>query len=164
MATIAERPAQAQKLSEGIESVLGMLRTQALMYARLESFARQQRRLVSAEDAAPLLAVLADRQRLAAELAPLGAALTPIRRHWELYRGGLTAPEREEADRLVAETAACLQRVIESDEHDARLLSARRTLTMRELQSTRTGGSAMAAYRPVAEAEMARRGRLDEAT
>lgn len=144
--------------------VMELLRDQAALYARLESHARRQRHLVCGDDAAPLLAVLADRQRLALELAQIGTSLAPIRRDWESYRGGLNEQERGEADRLVAETAACLQRVIESDEHDARLLSARRTLTARDLQTTRAGGSAISAYRPTTEAGTARHGRFDEAT
>lgn len=153
-----------QEPSEEKSAVLNMLREQASLYARLEDYARRQRHLVVGEDTSLLLAVLADRQRLSAELAELGTTLAPVRRNWESFRGELSERERGEADRLVAETAACLRRVIESDEQDARLLSARRALTARELQTTHAGGSAIAAYRPMAAAGTARRGFFDEAT
>lgn len=165
MASMAERSTQSVPASHDDGVVLDMLREQASLYARLEVYARRQRELVSGDDTGPLLAVLADRQRLSAELAELGATLAPYRRNWERYRGGLNEVGRSEADRLVAETAACLRRVMESDEQDARLLSARRTLTVREMQSTRAAGTAMAAYRPTADVSAGGRPtRFDEAT
>lgn len=164
MATMVERAARPQRSLEGPAEVLGMLRKQASLYTRLEDYARKQRHLVAGEDAAPLLAVLAERQRLSSELAELGSSLAPVRGRWEKFRGELSAADRGEADRLVAETAACLRRVIESDEQDARLLSARRSLTARQLQTTHAGGSAMAAYRPNFDAQATRRGFFDEAT
>jgi hypothetical protein len=148
---------------ESTSRVLEMLREQAALYGRLEDHARRQRLLVTGADATPLLGLLADRQRLSAELAELGAALTPVRVDWEMYRGALSEPERDEADQLVAQSAAALSRVIESDEEDARVLAARRSLTARELQSTRAGRAAMAAYRGAGDGGGARLNHLDEA-
>lgn len=164
MAMMAERSTRSMQPSHDGGLVLVMLRRQAALYARLEDFARRQRDLVSADDSAPLLAVLADRQKLSAELSELGVRLAPYRRNWEVFRGALDERERGEVDRLVAETAACLRRVMEGDEQDVRRLSARRQLTVREMQSTRAGGTAIAAYRPMTAANSGRSLRFDEAT
>lgn len=147
-----------------IGRVMAALRAQARLYARLEECALRQRDLVSGEDAAPLLAVLADRQRLSTELAELGMALAPVRRRWDSFRAGLDGTQRDEADHLVAETQACLRRVMAGDEQDVRILSARRQLTERALRSAGAAGVAMAAYRPVERRERLQPARLDEAT
>jgi len=55
--------------ADGAEEVLGLLRQQAALYERLENFAQRQRFLVAEDDPSPLIALLADRQRLSAELA-----------------------------------------------------------------------------------------------
>ena len=64
------------------EDILGLLREQSALYARLESFAARQRSLVRADDTAPLLTLLADRQKLSVELTRLATRLAPVRRGW----------------------------------------------------------------------------------
>jgi hypothetical protein len=65
---------------EDPRNILELLRVQARLYARLESFAIRQRTLVTGDDVGPLLSLLADRQRLSEQMAHLGEALKPIRR------------------------------------------------------------------------------------
>ena len=131
----------------GSESeVLELLRTQASLYARLEQFASSQRRLVGDEDAGPLLSLLADRQRLSAELTGVASRLAAARGEWPAFRDGLSPARRAEADELVRGASESLRRVIESDEQDARLLAIRKERVKRELRETHTTGQAISAY------------------
>jgi len=128
------------------DNVLELLRLQASLYARLEQFATSQRSLVRDEDAGPLLSLLADRQRLSAELTRVASRLATARGEWPAYRESLSPAERVEADDLLRGASASLRRVIESDEQDARLLSIRKERVKRELRETQTMGHAISAY------------------
>lgn len=108
------------------EEVLGLLREQSALYARLESFAARQRFLVRAEDTSPLLTLLAGRQRLSADLTRLATRLAPVRRSWSAFRERFSSSQRAEADGLISDVTRRLRRLIESDENDARLLSLRK--------------------------------------
>lgn len=145
------------------DNVLELLRLQASLYARLEKFAANQRNLVRDEDPGPLLSLLADRQRLSAELTQVAGRLARARGEWPVVREGLSPAERVEADELVRGASASLRRVIESDEQDARLLSIRKERVKRELRDTHTMGQAIFAYgSKVGSAAGSRR--LDEST
>jgi hypothetical protein len=131
----------------GVEKVLGLLREQIALFARLESFAGLQRRLVTGDDAERLLSLLAERQKLSSRLQRIAAILEPVRRDWARYRARLAAPQRAEADKLLADTTDCLQRIIESDERDAKVLSVRKETAARTLRSAHSTGRAISAYR-----------------
>ena len=68
------------------QEALALLRRQALLFAKLESVAVKQGDLISRDDATPLLALLADRQRLAMDLSQIGRRLESARRNWVATR------------------------------------------------------------------------------
>jgi hypothetical protein len=153
----------SEMAGERPEEILGLLREQSVLYGRLESFAARQRSLVRAEETAPLLSLLADRQRLSVELTRLARRLEPVRRGWSAFRERFTAAQREEADGLISEVTRRLRKVIESDEKDARVLSVRKQSVASSLQATHSVGQAISAYRLPAGAA-AGSDRLDEAS
>lgn len=126
---------------------VSLIRAQDALYRELESLATRQRFLVSAEDTGSLFAVLADRQRLAEKLTEIAGRLEPIRRNWAHYRQQLSPPQLAEAETLLTETTTRLQRVIERDEHDARILSARKQAVAKALCAGDATNRAIAAYR-----------------
>lgn len=132
---------------ESAANVLTLLREQASLYKRLESFAARQRGLVLGEDSGPLLAVLAERGRLSQQLAEVGSRLAPIRKDWTSYRECLSSEQRAEAERLLHEAGVRLQRVIESDEQDVRVLSGRKQAVADSLSKTHVTSRAIHAYR-----------------
>jgi hypothetical protein len=140
------------------DEVLALLREEASLYAGLQANASRQRSLVTGEDMGPLLALLADRQRLSVELTRIGTKLAPTRRDWPTYRMSFTPTQRAEADRLVSDISDRLRRVIESDEEDARMLCARKQVVAQALQSTHTAGEALVAY----QTPSTRRARIDQ--
>ena len=142
---------------------LALLRRQASLFAKLESLAVKQGDLVSRDDATPLLALLADRQRLATDLSQIGRRLEPARRDWAATRNALAPAERVEADGLLTQVRDRMRRLIENDERDARTLSARKETVATALRQTQTIGSAVSAYRPH-NAPKTNISRLDEAS
>jgi len=144
------------------DDVMRLLREQASLYARLEHFALRQRRLVRDEDSGPLLSLLADRQRLSAELTQVARRLAPVRAEWPTYREGLSESQRAEAEGLLRDASTSLRRVIEGDEQDARLLAIRKQTVSQELRATHAVGGAISAYGAKATAAGSRR--LDEST
>lgn len=141
--------------------VLDMLRRQGALYATLEGLAERQRVLVSREDVTPLLSLLADRQRLSQELMEVGKRLAPIRKRWVEHRQRLAPAEQQEADQLLRSSSDRLSRIIESDEHDARVLSGRKQSVGEALGKTASTGRALSAYRASAGSER-RAERVDE--
>lgn len=119
----------ADRTLEKPEHILGLLREQSAMYARLESFAARQRALVRSEDTASLLILLSDRQKVAVELARLAARLAPVRRSWPSLRERFSTSQRTEADGLISDVTRRLRGLIESDEKDARVLYLRKPPT-----------------------------------
>lgn len=142
-------------------NVLGMLREQNELFARLETFATSQRRWTAAGDLSRLMGILADRQRLTARLAELAMNLQPARRDWNRVRDRLTTTDRQEAEQLLQDSEDRLRRVIEADEQDARLLSARRAVVSGAMRDSHAADQAVAAYRAAPQASGAGR-RLDE--
>ncbi len=132
---------------EAPEAILSLLRAQNALYGELESLAGRQRSLISADHTGPLLTLLGDRQKISGKLRSIAGRLEPARRDWDAYRERLTPSQRDEAEQLLAETGRRLQRVIERDEEDARLLSARKRTARQSLGATHATGQALAAYR-----------------
>lgn len=129
------------------EDVLDLLRKQDSMYTELESVSSRQRSLITGDDAGPLLTLLTDRQKLSDQLHRIATRLAPIRREWDGYRGRFTAAQRTEADQLLSETGRRLQRLIENDEQDARVLSGRKQAVAQTLRATHSTSQAISAYR-----------------
>lgn len=144
--------------------LLGLLREEAALCGRLEGFSQRQRSFIVSEQTEHLLAVLADRQRLSNRLSEIAVRLAPLRRDWDSQRRRWAPQQQSEADQLLRGTQARLQRVMESDERDARLLSARKELVSAALKQSHSAGQAMSAYGAVAAANGRANTRLDEAT
>ena len=129
------------------EEVLELLREEAALYGKLNEHASRQRSLISGDDMGSLLAVLGDRQRLSVELTKIGTKLASVRKAWEHCVTQFNTSQRAEAERLVVEIAERLRSVIESDEEDGRLLSARKQAVGETLRATHATGQALSAYR-----------------
>ncbi len=132
---------------ESAEEVLVLLRRQAQLYGGLEALAETQKSLVTGDDVGPLLALLAERQKLSDALMDVAGRLAPVRRSWASSRTRLPPPQRAEADRLVHEAEQRLERLIENDTRDARVLFGRRHSVAKALRMTHSTGEAMSAYR-----------------
>ena len=136
-------PISASVVTDDIQQVLKLLRLQATLFGGLETLARRQRGLVTSEDTGPLLRLLADRQKLSTELADIALHLDPVRRDWAKMRKRLTPEQRADADRYLSESGKRLQRIMESDEQDARVLGARKQMVTDTLRGAHDTGQAI---------------------
>lgn len=157
---MSARTRQDSSATTGARDALVLLRRQAGLFTKLVQLAEKQRRLVSQADTGPLMALLAERQRLTVGLTEISNELAPTRRDWVSTRDALTPAERVEADGLVTQVRERMRELIEGDERDAKVLAARKGAVARELRETRTIGQAVSAYRTTTPGS----GRLDEAS
>ena len=140
------------------EEVLQLLEEQAKLYEQLAVLAGRQRTLITADNAEPLLGILAQRQRLTTRIAHLADQLKPVREQWPAYRARLTPAQQQRADHLLTSVQQLLSRVMASDEQDAKLLKARKEATANGLRGNQANRAVLAAYQtPASE-----RGRFDE--
>ncbi|GAG47661.1 unnamed protein product, partial [marine sediment metagenome] len=102
------------------------------------------------------------RQKLTQELVEMGRQLAPHRENWAATRDALDPRDRQLAEHMLAEVRELLGKIIESDEQDARSLSARKTHTAAELGTTRAERQAIAAYAATAGPPAGRLDRISE--
>ncbi len=139
-------PVSSSVATDDVQHMLKLLRRQASLFAGLETLTSSQRGLVTSEDTGPLLRLLADRQKLSTELADIASHLDPVRRDWPEVRKRLTPEQRADADRYLSESGKRLQRIMESDEQDARVLGARKRMVTDTLRGAHDTGQAISAY------------------
>jgi len=132
------------------EFVLTLLREQDHLYGKLEAIAIRQRHIVKNESTAPLLELLADRQKLSISLHDVAEKLRSYRARWQEIRRECSDAQRSEVDTLVDRSSARLQRVIAGDESDARLLSVRKQTVGRQMKVLDQTSQGINAYRGMA--------------
>ena len=128
------------------EALISLLRRQVGTYTRLEQLSDRQRGLIAAEDQQRLLALLAERQKLVDELSVLNQGLIPLQKCWRANRETVAPSLRAEADQLVGRAGEILQRILGADEQDARILSARKAQTAKQVTALAQGRQAFEAY------------------
>ncbi len=126
--------------------LLELLRSQLALARRLQDLSRRQRTLVTRQDAAPLLALLAERQELMNEMGAAARRLAPVQEYWRERPQIFPADIRPEAEQLFDQVAETFQGVLRTDAEDSRILAARKVRTKEELQANQVGRQACTAY------------------
>lgn len=152
LSTAASPSAGASAGMDQPAQILALLRAQAAGYEQLETLAGRQRALITGDNPEPLLALLAERQKLTAHLQVLAERLQPVRQAWAQYRQRLSTAQAEEAECLLRWMGERLDRVLAGDEEDARLLAARKAAAAGGLRQTQTVRAALNAYQPAPNA------------
>ncbi len=137
---------RSQTTEADAETLISLLRGQVGIYTRLEQLSGRQRDLIAAEDQQQLLTLLAERQKLVDELSALNQSLIPLREYWRANRQTVAASLRTEADQLLGRAGEILQRILDADEQDARILSARKAQTATQVTALAQGKQAFEAY------------------
>lgn len=130
-----------------MSDVLALMRTQAALYERLDALTANQRSLIAADDTSALLEHLSRRKKIVEALSQIAGRLAPVRHDWSAVRRRCSEGEGEEADRLIADVEIRLRRMIQRDEEDVRVLSARKQAVSQTLRAAHTTGQALTAYR-----------------
>jgi len=137
------------------ERVLALLERQRDLYRRLKDLAARQRQVVTAQEPERLLEVLAERQRHVEVLSCVNEELRPIRDRWPAIHARMTPGQQERATALVKDVQRTLAGILEGDEEDARLLSARMSTIRQEALGLAACSRANAAYGEAAGAGQA---------
>lgn len=128
------------------DAVLSILREQRTLYTELASLASKQRSLITGDDPSRLLTLLAKRQRVSACLTDVARRFEPFKENWDEVKTGFDAAQRSEAEHLLDDIRKFLRRIIEGDELDAKLLSARKQATAGALRHSHAAQQAVSAY------------------
>lgn len=126
--------------------LIELLERQKSLYRRLRLLTERQRALVVQDDAQPLLAVLADRQKIVDELLTINEQLAVYRQDWTSIFGGLDEPSRKHVAEMLEEANATLGTILQSDSRDTAALSARRQEIAGRMAAVDSGSRASAAY------------------
>ena len=139
--------ASATSLPFAPENTLALLREQVVLYTELAGYADEQRSWITMEDTGALLTVLGKRQKLSARLGDVVHRLEPVRRDWVTHRTRFDSTQRLEAKDLLADIRSRLRDLIDRDEEDVRMLSARKQAVTSAMRSTHSTGQALCANR-----------------
>ena len=137
---------RSQPTEADAEALISLLRRQVSIYTRLEQLSGRQRGLIVAEDPKQLLTLLGERQELVDELGVLNQGLIPLQKYWRANRETVAPSLRAEVDQLVGRAGEILKRILGADEQDARILSARKVQTAKQVAALAQGRQAFDAY------------------
>ncbi|MFO0839170.1 MAG: flagellar export chaperone FlgN [Phycisphaerae bacterium] len=127
-------------------TLLELLRRQRGLYERLLELSRAQRGLVAEDRPDGLLTLLRERQELVGELVRLNVELTPYRQAWGDLAESVPLAQRQEVQQLLDAIQDALRRILQSDQEDSAILSARKQFVAQELTEISGASSAHAAY------------------
>ncbi|MFQ5804928.1 MAG: hypothetical protein ACE5I3_00595 [Phycisphaerae bacterium] len=128
------------------EGLIKLLKEQRDLYQRLRDLSERQRNLISGDRPELLLNILRDRQTLVTALAKINEQLSPYRRNWQSIYAALPEVTRHTASSLLEEINGMLQVILEADQQDQALLSARKQAVARSLSDVSGGRAANTAY------------------
>ncbi|MHC4064444.1 MAG: hypothetical protein ACYSUI_08080 [Planctomycetota bacterium] len=144
------------------QCLMSLLLRQRDLYRDLHRLADRQRRLIAEDDPGELLSLLGQRQKLTGELMELGRQLAPHRENWAATRESLAPGDCAQAEQMLGEIRGLLQKIIDDDEQDARLLSARKMQTAASMGAARADRRAVTAYAATAVQQAGRLDRISE--
>ena len=116
------------------ENVLEALEKQVGCYRQLARLAELQHEHVRQSRTEDLLAVLGQRQQVLDQVAFWEEAISPAKRSWSDYLGGLADADRSRAQGLMAESRRLLEEITSADQNDAMVLQQRKIEVGRALR------------------------------
>ena len=142
------------------DAIVSLVEQQAGVYRRLKRLASRQRDLVRREDPSQLLDLLADRRTITEELADSADRFAQVRARWDELGAELSGPQRELAEKLLAEIREVAGEIVASDGQDMGVLEVRRRRVGAELNRLPARGAMLTAYG--ADPGVERPDRMDE--
>jgi hypothetical protein len=128
------------------EALIGFLTEQRDLYRKLQDLSDRQRDLIAGDRPEQLLNILRDRQMLVTALAKVNEKLGPYRRNWRSIYETLPDDDKRTASALLEEINGKLQVILQTDQEDQALLSARKQAVARSMNEVSGGLTANTAY------------------
>lgn len=116
------------------DPIILALEEQVDCYRRLAKLAEVQHEHVTHSHTEGLLEVLARRQEVLSQLGRLEEIVSPAKKRWGEYLGGMNDARRAAAEELLLETRRLLQQITESDQRDALVLQQRKLNLGKQIQ------------------------------
>ncbi|HVX84231.1 MAG TPA: hypothetical protein VH253_05395 [Phycisphaerae bacterium] len=119
---------------------------QKAIYAQILALCKQQSQYVATGETEHLMTILAARNRLIEQVAPLDRELQPYKGRWQQVLDGLPGRERQTVGGLLKEVQELLAAILAADEADKESLTRQRTYVASEISRTVTGATLNRAY------------------
>ena len=132
--------------------LIKLLEFQRTLYRRLRALMGRQKALVTQDDTQPLLALLAERQKLVDGLVGLNGKLAVYRQRWTEVYGSLDEASRQYVSEMLEEANTALGAVLQNDAKDTSTLSVRHHTMADRVAAVDSTSRASAAYSAVATA------------
>ncbi len=140
------RPNASQPQTLDGEAFLALLGGQLKLYRQLGELVARQRELISAEDPAELLAVLAERQRLTNRLTKLTRETGSLQKCWNDLRQSMAPAQRSRAEQMLREMRRQVATIAAADDEDTKRLEVRKQRVAAELRSIPARGAMQSVY------------------
>jgi hypothetical protein len=128
------------------EGALEALKRERDLYAKILELSREQRRLAEAGSTEELLAVLAEKGRLAEEAAQASEGSRELKRDWAEKKAGMGADDAARGQELLDAVAGILKQVLAEEEECERSIGQRKHGTMEDLLKLQKGRKIAQAY------------------
>ena len=132
--------------------LIKLLEFQRTLYRRLRALMGRQKALVTQDDTQPLLALLAERQKLVDGLVGLNGKLAVYRQRWTEVYGSLDEASRQYVSEMLEEANTALGAVLQNDAKDTSTLSVRHHTMADRVAAVDSTSRTIAAYTAVATA------------
>jgi hypothetical protein len=136
----------ALKTNSVAGTLVRALSGQKALYVQILALARQQSTYVASGESEALMTVLAARNRLIEQVAPLDKELQPFKGRWQEVLDGLPAADRQAVGRLLQEVQQLLGEILSQDEKDKDALISQKTGVGVQLKRTVSGAALNRAY------------------
>lgn len=128
------------------QELIGLLDRQLGHCRLLHTLLHRQRSAITADDPQRLLEVLERRRGILETLSEVSKRLGTYQAAWPRVRERLNEADRRRVDALAREVNEKLADILKTDEEDAKLLAARKSMMTREMSELKTGRQAGNAY------------------
>ncbi len=128
------------------DELIDLLNRQLEQCRLLQTLLHRQRSAITADDPQRLLEVLEQRRLILQTLGEIGGRLRVYQADWGRVRAQFTNAARDRVDDLARQVNEKLGGILKTDEEDAKLLAARKSMMTQEMSELKTGRQAGAAY------------------
>ena len=129
-----------------VETIRSVLSRQKAIYMQILSLARQQSAHVALGENEALMTVLAARNRLIQDVAPLDRDLQPYKGRWQQVLDGLPTADRRVVGELLQDVQRLLGDILAQDERDKETLMRQKAAVGGELNRAVSGAALHRAY------------------
>ena len=129
-----------------VDTIRSVLTRQKAIYVQILSLAKQQTAHVAMGESEALMTVLAARNRLIQDVAPLDRELQPYKGRWQQVLDGLPTADRRIVGELLQDVQRLLGDILAQDEKDKETLMRQKTQVGNELNRAVSGAALHRAY------------------